>query len=266
MRRADGTSADASEPRPGRFFEAIADHAGPAYLNYSFARSTEAEVEALVGLLELAPGDVVLDVGCGPGRHSHALARRGIHVVGIDVAWSFLGVAASSSPPGAAFVRGDVCHLPTRRGRVAAAICLCQGGFGLLGGGGEEDRALAEMATALRPGGRLVMTAFSSYFVVRHLEEADFFDADRGVDHERVPVRDTDGVEATFDLWTTCFTPRELRLMCRAAGLEVRELWSVTPGRLVERPPEIEQPAWLVVAEKLGVGPRLGKGRAASRC
>lgn len=250
--RAGRGPGDRAQPGPqaGRFFEAIADHAGPAYLRYSFARSTEAEADALVGLLALSPGDVVLDAGCGPGRHSAALARRGLRVVGVDVAWRFVSIAAASASPGARFVRGDVCRLPVRPGGAAAAICLFQGGFGLLGGGREEAGALREIAGALRPGGLLALTAFSAYFVVRHLEEGDGFDAATGVNHEVVGVRDVAGDERRFDMWTTCFTPRELRLMLAAAGLEISTLWSVTPGRLERREPELDLPAWLVVARR----------------
>ena len=51
---------------------------------------------------------------------------------------------------------------------------------------------VGRFATALRPGGRLALSAFSSYFVVRHLEPDEHFDADRGVNHERAVVRDAD--------------------------------------------------------------------------
>jgi len=76
----------------------------------------------------------------------------------------------------------------------------------------------AEMARAVRPGGRVALSAFSSYFAVRVLEAGDSFDAATGVNHERTSVRDAAGRAREFDLWTTCFTPRELRLL--AALLE----------------------------------------------
>ena len=56
---------------------------------------------------------------------------------------------------------------------------------------------------------------------------------------------------AEVDLWTTCFTPRELRLLAAAAGLEVEHLWSVTPGRLRGRVrPRIDTPELLLVARR----------------
>jgi SAM-dependent methyltransferase len=226
----------------------MADHLGPAYLRYSFTRGTEQEVDFLVDALGLRPGMRVLDVGCGPGRHAAALARRGIRAHGIDVSARFVELAAAAAPPGATFERLDARALPFVE-EFDAAVSLCQGGFGLLGGDG-EGAVLAGMARALRPGGLLAVSAFSAYFQVRWLEDGDSFDADTGVNHERSTLRDPDGAEAEFDLWTTCFTPRELRLLARAAALEPRSVWSVTPGAYRADPPSLTTPEFLLVAEK----------------
>lgn len=41
---------------------------------------TGAEIELITELTQMAPGTAVLDLGCGPGRHSLELARRGFRV------------------------------------------------------------------------------------------------------------------------------------------------------------------------------------------
>jgi SAM-dependent methyltransferase len=257
------------------WFEAVADHLGEAYLRYSFTKGTENEVAFLVEELGLGPGQRVLDVGCGPGRHAHALGRRGIEVVGVDVSERFLAIAREGAPDGVTFVRADARRL-TYDGEFDAVISLCQGAFGLSGGGpvtavpvdvaaglasgiapgagpgaraGDPDASVLDgMARALRPGGRLAVSAFSAYFQVRYLEHTDNFDVASGVNHEHTTIRSPEGVEAPAELWTTCFTPRELRLMAMRSGLRVRDLWSVTPGDYARRAPDLDHPEFLMIA------------------
>ncbi|MEY2444005.1 MAG: hypothetical protein QOE00_585, partial [Ilumatobacteraceae bacterium] len=130
-----------------------------------------------------------------------------------------------------------------------AAICLCQGAFGLMTADDENQAVLTGIAAALKPGGLVALSAFSSYFAVKYHESATF-DAATGVNHERTDVRDEDGRPVEVDLWTACFTPRELRLMCTRAGLEEPAIWSVEPGRYQAVPPSTETPEFLVIARR----------------
>ena len=115
------------------WFEELADHLGPAYLRYSFTKGTANEVAFLVEALHLEPGMRVLDVGCGPGRHAHALGALGIQVHGVDISERFVELARAAAPPGVTFERADARALGFR-GEFDAAISLCQGAFGLTGG------------------------------------------------------------------------------------------------------------------------------------
>ncbi len=234
------------------WFEPIAEHLGAAYLRYSFTKGTEQEVAFLVEVLGLDGADGscrVLDVGCGPGRHLRALQQRGLSVVGVDVSLPFVRLAGPTA------VRGDARCLPVRSGSVDAAISLCQGGFGLPDPAQafEDDRAvLAEMARVVRPGGRVALSAFSAYFQVRHLEaDRDTFDAATGVNHEHTEVRSETGVVAPTELWTACYTPRELRLLAQLVGLRTEAVWSVTPGGYEARPPTLDSHEFLLLARRL---------------
>jgi SAM-dependent methyltransferase len=237
------------------WFEPIAEHLGSAYLRYSFTKGTVQEIDFLVAALGLAPGTRVLDVGCGPGRHAHELARRGMVVHGVDISERFVDLARRDAPPGATFERLDARALSVE-GRFDVAMSLCQGAFGLLTGAGEDERVLAGMARSLVPGGRLVLSAFNAYFAVRHHTEAEF-DADTGIDHEWTEVRDEAGTAKRVELWTSCFTPRELRLLVRGAGCVVDAVHSVEPGAYAALPPTTESPEFLVLATR----PAAGAGR-----
>jgi SAM-dependent methyltransferase len=217
----------------------------------AFTMGTEQEVAFLVDALGLHPGSRVLDVGCGPGRHSLALARGGMDVVGIDLSPDFVGLArdaAAADQLPARFEVMDVRELAYER-EFDAVVCLCQGGFGLLGGV-DDEAVFARFAAALTPGGRLACTAFSSYFVVRHLEERDTFDPATGVNHERATLRDEAGNERDFDLWTTCFTAREVRLLALGAGLVVDGVHGVTPGRYARTAVTLDDPELLLLASR----------------
>jgi SAM-dependent methyltransferase len=235
----------------GPWFNAIARHLGPAYLRNAFTKGTEQEVGFLVDALGLEAGARVLDVGCGPGRHALALARRGIDVVGVDLSEDFVTLARDAAAVdglSARFEVGDVRAL-AYEAEFDAVVCLCQGGFGLLGGH-DEPRAFERIAAAVRSDGRLALTAFSAAFAIRFLEEGETFDPASGVLHERSTVRSEDGKEEVFDLWTTCFTARELELLAGRAGLEVVGVHGVTPGRYGTAPPTLDDPELLLLARR----------------
>jgi SAM-dependent methyltransferase len=172
----------------------------------------------------------------------------------VDISQRFVDIARQDAPAGVTFERLDARALPFE-GAFDAAISLCQGAFGLAAGGGETaldpDAAVLDgMARAVRPGAPVAFTAFSSYFQVRYLQETTTFDAERGVAHERTSIKDPEGRDKEVDLWTTCVTPRELRLLARQSGLDVETIWSVDPGGYARQAPDLEHSELLVLARR----------------
>jgi len=92
----------------------------------------------------------VLDIGCGPGRHVRALARRGVLAVGIDISPAAVRLARER---GAAVVHGSVFDRVPGAGAWRSALLL----DGNVGIGGDPRRLLCRVARLLAPDGHVLV-------------------------------------------------------------------------------------------------------------
>ena len=116
------------------------------------------------GRLGLRPGDRLLDLGCGAGRHAFEAARRGARVVALDYAFdelptvtSLIGAMAEAGElpgdPHAAAVNGDACNLPFATGSFDRIIAS-----EVFEHVPDDGAAFRELARILRPGGVMAVT------------------------------------------------------------------------------------------------------------
>lgn len=100
------------------------------------------------------PGSAILDAGCGAGRITHALSRRGHRVIGVD-ADPLLIDAGHEQHPDADLRVLDLVDLTPEVGGPFDLI-VCTGNVMTFAEPGTEPAILAAMATVLAPTGRAV--------------------------------------------------------------------------------------------------------------
>lgn len=153
--------------QPPRTLARQAMHAGPLPLIYEAAwrpvlftaftgRTTGQEARLMLDGLRPKPGDVALDVACGPGNTTRRLADAvgpdGL-VVGADFAPGMLVRAvADTRARNVAYLRADAEQLPLLEDTVDLVSC-----FGALYMIADPWAAMAEMVRVLRPGGRIAL-------------------------------------------------------------------------------------------------------------
>ena len=164
-------SADKKEWQ--RFFDAHAAN----YDQNPFTQHTEAEVNFLLSLYPIVPGSKILDVGCGTGRHSIELAKRGYKVTGVDLSSGMLEVARAKAllaGVNVEWIQADATDF-TLDEKFDVGLSLCEGGVGLIERGENAEAhdlsIFRNIAACLKPNAPFVLTALNGYSIIRQMKD-----------------------------------------------------------------------------------------------
>jgi ubiquinone/menaquinone biosynthesis C-methylase UbiE len=130
---------------------------------------TMQEVAGVITMLHLRPGRRILDLCCGQGRHSIALAEAGYVVSGLDRSMYLLAQAqqeADRRGTGVHWVQGDMRRLPWE-GQFDACINMFTA-FGYFQDEDENQQVLHQVCRVLKPGGKLLLDLSNrDYYLLR---------------------------------------------------------------------------------------------------
>ena len=108
----------------------------------------------LFGLLDAQPGDLLLDVGCGPGTFSPRLRTRGVTIVALDASLGMVKEVQAQGEAAQLPAQADAQALP-----IASASCNRVMANHMLYHVPDQLAALREMRRVVKPGGRVLISA-----------------------------------------------------------------------------------------------------------
>ncbi|NNE43050.1 MAG: class I SAM-dependent methyltransferase [Gemmatimonadetes bacterium] len=203
------------------------------------AEEARSLVRTLHDVVDLS-GRLVLDIGCGPGRHLVPMRDAGARPAGVDYSRPLLAEAVRVRAEAGGdwpLVRGDMRALPLAAGRFDGVTSLFTS-FGYFGE--EEDtRALREAARVLRPGGFHLLDFLNPDAVRAHptpetervagdwriRETRRIVDGRRVVKRVQVAPRTGGADVADYEENVMLYEGDELRDRLAACGLTVRHEW-----------------------------------------
>jgi SAM-dependent methyltransferase len=132
---------------------------------------TSAQVDFILDKSGIQPGDRVLDLCCGHGRHSLELARRGYRVVGLDFNEPSLALARKSAAEqdlALEFIQADMRHIPytAEFGLIVNLFTA----FGYFEDQAQDQMVLDAAAAALKPGGGFLIDTINHAWLMRRFE------------------------------------------------------------------------------------------------
>ena len=201
------------------------------------------EIDQVIAKLGLEPGAAVLDLGCGPGRHSLEMARRGLRVTGVDRTASYLAKAralAEEQGLDVEFIQDDMRQFVREAAFDGAMLMFTS--FGYFEDPAENHAVLANVYRSLKAGGALIIEmmgkeVLARIFLPRSWSEQDgvLFLEERSIskdwswiDNRWIMIRDGERSEFKISHWL--YSAAELARMSEQAGFSQVEFYGDLEG------------------------------------
>lgn len=209
----------------------------------------------------------IIDVGCGTGRHTIELTKRGYRVTGIDLSEAQLRWArekAAKENLEIEFLQLDARNLPFES-RFDAAIMLCEGGFPLMETDEMNFQILNNVTRALKSPAKFIFTTLNGLYPLFHYDtyavEAEpkeeavashkSFDLLTMREHSRLTYTDDAGNRHTVETSERYYLPSEIAWLLKSLGYKRIEIFGAELGAFSrEEPLTPDHFEMLVVAEK----------------
>jgi len=230
-----------------QWYETLFENYGEQYDKESFTQGTLGECDFIEKELHFDRSLTIIDIGCGTGRHTIELTKRGYSVTGIDLSEAQLKKArekARNENLKIAFLKHDARSLPFD-GEFDAAIMLCEGGFPLMETDEMNFEILKNAAKSLKGSAKFIFTTLNGLFPLFHsiddFHETDTkeagahyksvgFDLMTMRDYNTTTFTDDDGNEHKIACNERYYMPSEISWLLKSLGFTKIDIFGAKIG------------------------------------
>lgn len=223
-------------------------------------KTAEKEVNFMIKTLRLSPGAKVLDLGCGFGRHSIELAKKGFKVTGVDIS-DLIEIARRRARTLGLSKRLKLYRKDIRKLNFKDefdAVIMMLNTFGLLSDE-DNERVVKNISLSLKKGGKFLIDLRNPeklkkgevYKKVERVGKLEVYtETIYHPSRKRVVVRRyflKDGKRREYVVVMRLYTPSEIKKLFSKYGLKVSRFFGDFNGRMYNKN---TSPRLIIVGEK----------------
>ena len=251
-----------------QWYEELFANYGLKYDRENFVQGTIGECDFIEQEINYDKTTRILDIGCGTGRHSIELSKRGYTVTGIDLSASLLNRAkekASKQNLSIDFKKQDARKLKYFN-EFDLVIMLCEGAFSLMETDEMNFQILSNATNALKPKGKLIFTTLNGLFPLFHSVQEflasatqegnatysnNSFDLMTFRDRNTIQIEDDLGNTKELECNERYYVPSEITWLLTTLNFEVIDIFGAKLGAFSRQDQlTTEDYEMLVIAEK----------------
>ena len=251
-----------------QWYEALFENYANKYDKECFVQGTLGECDFIEQEINCDKSFKILDIGCGTGRHSIELTKRGYQIIGIDLSESQLKRArekAKEQELEIDFQKHDARTLPFES-EFDFVIMLCEGGFSLMETDEMNFEILKNATKALKSNGKFIFTTLNGLFPLFHSVKEFYesvakegnatckecsFDLMTFRDHNTAVFKDDSGSKKELKCNERYYVPSEITWLLKTLGYKNIDIFGAKLGAFSRKDKlTTEDFEMLVVAEK----------------
>jgi len=230
-----------------KWYESLFDNYGLQYDKENFVHGTLGECDFIENEIEFNKQSRILDIGCGTGRHSIELTKRGYKVTGVDLSDSQLERAkakATEQNLRIDFHKHDARNLPFSQ-EFDLALMICEGAFPLMETDEMNYLILQNASKSLRNNGKLIFTTLNGLFPLFNsvkeflaLEskegnatyDKNSFDLMTFRDYNKTSVTDDSGNKIDLECNERYYVPAEITWLLKSLNFKTIDIYGARLG------------------------------------